>query len=131
MSRRFDMESGFRFNSLSFLRRYYGIPAGRKLSWALVEESVGGKSEVRLGALVEGCPGLYIDVAMRRFFSVLETPVCTVQRRAFPARRLAGKDGCYLYVAENGMRAEFPRGYVRDVYFTSVFTPELVGSRLL
>lgn len=118
------------YNSLTFFRRYYHIPDSRKLSWALISESLYDKTEIRLGIIFPDRPGTYLDVAMRRFFS--ETTVFNGKgvRKAFPARRIAGRES-YSFVSENGLVKEVPKNYIRDIYFTSVYSPDIFAQRLL
>lgn len=118
------------FNSFSFFRSYYHIPAGRKLWWALIRETVGGQTEIRLGMCLTGHPDLYLDVARRRFFSVIPAETgATVIREVFPAIRTVRKE-VFRYTADNGLIREFPKNYVRDLYFTSVYSEELLAARL-
>ena len=72
------------YNTLAFIRYYFHIPENCRLSWALIEETVDGETEIRLGVVFLERPNFYIDVAMRRFFT--ETVLCArCTRRA--ARR--------------------------------------------
>ena len=112
----------FNYNSLAFIRRYYHIPASRRLSWALIAETVHGKTEIRLGVVFIDSPYLYIDVAMRRFFTECGG---AVSRKAFPAVRTSCRDG-FAYRTADGLSKHTPRSYIRDIYFTSVYSRELL-----
>lgn len=113
------------FNSLAFFRAYYHIPASRKLAWALIVEQAQGLQKVRLGVVFCQQPHVYIDVAMRRFFTEAIIGNGMLSRRVFPARRIARQDE-YLYVTDNGLSAAFSKSYIRDIYFTAVYSPELM-----
>lgn len=114
------------YNSLAFIRRYYHIPASRRLSWALIAETVQGETKIRLGVVFTDRPHLYLDVAMRRFFTE-----CTgaVSRKVFPAVRTSSGDE-YVYTAADGMSKCTPKSYIRDIYYVSVYSPELFGQVL-
>ena len=58
----------YRYNTLRFFRVQFGLPARMPLEWCVVRETSRAGSELRLGVALKGT-GLYIDVAMRRFFS--------------------------------------------------------------
>ena len=60
------------YNTLAFIRYYFHIPVSCKLSWGLIEETLNGKTEIRLGVALLNRPNFYIDVAMRRFFTETE-----------------------------------------------------------
>lgn len=117
------------YNSLAFFREYYHIPASVRLSWALVVETVDGRQETRLGIQLPDRPGLYLDVAMRRFFTETEIFHGRISRKAYPASRISGKDR-YTFVAENGLSRDFPKSYIRDIYFTSVYSRDLLSQVL-
>lgn len=118
------------YNSFAFFRKYYHIPESCRLSWALVIEKFSDNTEVRLGIIFTDRPGTYLDVAMRRFFSEVTIFNGNGVRKAFPARRIAEKDR-YRFVCEDGLTAEFPKNFIRDIYFTSVYTPDIFRHRLL
>ena len=117
------------FNSLAFMRRYFNIPDSRKLSWALIEETVNGVTEIRLGVVFTQMPHLYIDVAMRRFFT--ETTIFNggLSRKVHPASRKAAKDA-FIYTAENGLSMQTSKHYIWGIYFNSVYSPELLRQPL-
>lgn len=117
------------YNSIAFFRKYFHVPAGQKLAWALIDERVRGKSETRLGIVFCQHPHVYLDVAMRRFFTVLDAANAGVTREVYPARRIVCKDA-FRFVADNGLTREFPKNYIRDIYFTSVYSPEIFTQRL-
>ena len=39
------------YNTLAFIRYYFHIPENCRLSWALIEETVDGETEIRLGVV--------------------------------------------------------------------------------
>lgn len=117
------------YNSIAFFRKYFHIPAGQKLAWALIRETVQGKSEIRLGLVFCQHPHVYLDVAMRRFFTVLDVKGAGVTREVYPAQRHLCK-GVFCFVADNGLCREFPKNYIRDIYFTSVYSSEIFVQRL-
>lgn len=112
------------YNSLAFFRSYYHIPKHWRLSWALIVETVHGEETVRLGVVFRDRPYLYLDVAMRRFFT--ETTLCNgaVARKVFEARRSSCKEG-FRYETDRGLSRMFHRRYIRDIYYASIFSPEL------
>ena len=81
------------FNSLAFFRAYYHIPASRKLAWALIVEQAQGLQKVRLGVVFCQQPHVYIDVAMRRFFTeaTIGNGMLSRQGVSGPAHRAAGR----------------------------------------
>lgn len=113
------------FNSLSFFRRYFHIPSHRKIAWALIVESVDGHDEVRLGVVFRDFPHLYLDVAMRRFFTESALGNGRLSRRVWLARRETCREG-FRYVTEHGLEKTTSRNYIRDLYFTSLYSPELL-----
>lgn len=117
------------YNSLAFIRRYYHIPASQKLSWALIVETVHGKPEIRLGVLFCKHPHLYLDVAMRRFFTVLSIYGGAVTREVYPAQRIARKEGFLYYTGE--LSRLFPKSYIGDIYYPSVYSAGLIAERQL
>ena len=64
----------YRYNTLRFFRVQFGLPARMPLEWCVVRETSRAGSELRLGVALKGT-GLYIDVAMRRFFSQVDIPL--------------------------------------------------------
>ena len=68
----------YRYNTLRFFRVQFGLPARMPLEWCVVRETSRAGSELRLGVALKGT-GLYIDVAMRRFFSQVDIPL--IERR--------------------------------------------------
>ncbi len=115
------------FNTFKFFRRYFEIPARIPLQWCVIRDLSALGDEFRLGVMLKGTD-FYIDVAMRRFFQMLETPA--VKRRCFPARRVSRKE-YYEYRTEEGWTLVKPRYYIRDIYFTALFSEELIKTRVL
>ena len=76
----------YRYNTLRFFRVQFGLPARMPLEWCVVRETSRAGSELRLGVALKGT-GLYIDVAMRRFFSQVDIPL--IERRCYPAERIS------------------------------------------
>lgn len=118
------------YNTLAFFRHYFHIPARRKLSWALIVETIEGQEQIRLGVVFSQHPHLYLDVAMRRFFTESTLFNGAASRRVYPARRTTCKEG-YLYVSDNGLSRLFHKRYIRDIYYTSVYSSELFSQVLL
>ena len=116
-------------NSLAFFRNYFQIPYSRKLSWALIEETANGATEIRLGVVFSQTPHLYIDVAMRRFFTETTLYNGAFSRKVYPARRKALRDA-FLYTAENGLTLQTPKSFIDDIYFSALYSPELLRQRL-
>ena len=69
----------YRYNTLRFFRVQFGLPARMPLEWCVVRETSRAGSELRLGVALKGT-GLYIDVAMRRFFSQVDIPSAAATR---------------------------------------------------
>lgn len=65
---------------------------------------------------------MYLDVAMRRFFIMY---LCSVSQ-GISGRTYDGADG-YRCTAADGMSKLTPKSYIRDIYYTSVYSPELFG----
>ena len=80
------------YNTLAFIRYYFHIPESCRLSWGLIEETLDGKTEIRLGVALLNRPNFYIDVAMRRFFTETELFGGGLVRKVHVARRKAAKD---------------------------------------
>ena len=116
-------------NSLAFFRNYFQIPYSRKLSWALIEETANGATEIRLGVVFSQTPHLYIDVAMRRFFTETTLYNGAFSRKVYPARRKALRDA-FLYTAENGLTLQTPKFFIDDIYFSALYSHELLRQRL-
>lgn len=116
-------------NSLAFFRNYFQIPYSRKLSWALIEETANGTTEIRLGVVFSQTPHLYIDVAMRRFFTETTLYNGAFSRKVYPAHRKALRDA-FLYTAENGLTLQTPKSFIDDIYFSALYSPELLRQRL-
>lgn len=117
------------YNTLAFIRYYFHIPESRKLSWALIEETTQGKTEIRLGVVFSQYPHLYIDVAMRRFFKETTMFNGSFSRKVYPARRKALKD-TFVYVCDNGLSMQTPKSFIYDIYYSSVYSSELLRQRL-
>jgi len=118
--------SNLNYNTLAFIRYYFHIPESRKLSWALVEETVDGAVEIRLGVIFCQMPDFYIDVAMRRFFTETELFGGGLVRKVYPARRKADRDE-FVYTSGNGLTLRTPKGFIRDIYYSSVYSPDMRG----
>lgn len=116
-------------NSLAFFRNYFQIPYSRKLSWALIEETANGTTEIRLGVVFNQTPHLYIDVAMRRFFTETTLYNGAFSRKVYPAHRKALRNA-FLYTAENGLTLQTPKSFIDDIYFSALYSPELLRQRL-
>ena len=83
----------YRYNTLRFFRVQFGLPARMPLEWCVVRETSRAGSELRLGVALKGT-GLYIDVAMRRFFSQVDIPL--IERRCYPAERISRRVELHL-----------------------------------
>ena len=118
--------SNLNYNTLAFIRYYFHIPESRKLSWALVEETVNGAVEIRLGVIFCQMPDFYIDVAMRRFFTQTVLFGGGLVRKVHAARRKATKDA-FVYTAADGRTLRTPKGFIRDIYYSSVYSPDMRG----
>ena len=114
------------YNTLAFIRHYFHIPESCKLSWALIEETVKGETEIRLGVAFLKRPGFYIDVAMRRFFTETVLFGGGLVRKVHAARRKATKDA-FVYTAADGLTLRTSKDYIRDVYGSSVYSPDMRG----
>lgn len=115
------------YNTFAFFRRCFGLPRKAALEWCVVKESTREGTQLRLGVRLKGT-SLYIDVAMRRFFHEVDIPA--IRRRCFPARRI-GRRGEYEYRTGDGRILVKPKNYIRDIYFNSVFSKELLKTRLM
>ena len=91
-----------KYNTLAFIRYYFHIPESCRLSWALIEETVDGETEIRLGVVFLNRPNFYIDVAMRRFFTETALFGGGLVRKVHAARRKATRDG-FVYTAGDGL----------------------------
>ena len=98
----------YRYNTLRFFRVQFGLPARMPLEWCVVRETSRAGSELRLGVALKGT-GLYIDVAMRRFFSQVDIPL--IERRCYPAERISRGDD-YEYRSAEGWSFTCPKHYI-------------------
>ena len=114
------------YNTLAFIRYYFHIPVSCKLSWGLIEETLNGKTEIRLGVALLNRPNFYIDVAMRRFFTETELFGGGLVRKVHAARRKATRDA-FVYTAGDGLTLRTPKDYIQDVYGSSVYSPDMRG----
>lgn len=114
------------YNTLAFIRYYFHIPENCRLSWALIEETVDGETEIRLGVALLNRPNFYIDVAMRRFFTETVLFGGGLVRKVHAARRKATKDA-FVYTAADGLTLRTSKDYIRDVYGSSVYSPDMRG----
>jgi hypothetical protein len=97
------------------------------LEWCVVRETSRAGSELRLGVALKGT-GLYIDVAMRRFFSQIDIPL--IERRCYPAERISrGND--YEYRSAEGWSFTCPKHYICDIYYPARFSRELLAHSVL
>ena len=48
----------------------------------------------------------------------------TLSRQVFPAKRTASANG-FQFTTENGISREFHKNYIRDIYYTAVYSTEL------
>ena len=101
------------YNTLAFIRYYFHIPVSCKLSWGLIEETLNGKTEIRLGVA-------------RRFFTETELFGGGLVRKVHAARRKATKDA-FVYTAADGLTLRTSKDYIRDVYGSSVYSPDMRG----
>ena len=118
------------FNTLAFIRYYFHIPESRRLSWALIEETSQSGTEIRLGVVFPEHPHLYIDVAMRRFFTVTTMYGGAFSRKVTPARRTAFRDS-FVYSTDGGLTLSTPKNFISDIYFSSLYCRDLFRQRLL
>ncbi len=117
----------YRYNTLRFFRDQFGLPARAALEWCVVRESSRTGSELRLGVALKGTK-LYIDVAMRRFFSQVDIPL--IERRCYPAVRIDRKSH-YEYRTAEGLSLRFPKHYICDIYYPARFSRELLAHSVL
>lgn len=116
--------------TLKFLREYFKIPASKKISWAIIEEtSANGKTEYKPGIYIEGS-NVYLDIAKRRFFSKVSNR--TISRRVYPANRTTEKLS-YRYTAKENPMLMICRSktYIADVYYPAIYSKELENEMLL
>ena len=71
-------------------------------------------------------PDFYIDVAMRRFFTQTVLFGGGLVRKVYPARRKADRDE-FVYTSGNGLTLRTPKGFIRDIYYSSVYSPDMRG----
>ena len=117
----------YRYNTLRFFRVQFSLPARMPLEWCVVRETSRAGSELRLGVALKGT-GLYIDVAMRRFFSQVDIPL--IERRCYPAERISrGND--YEYRSAEGWSFTCPKHYICDIYYPARFSRELLAHSVL
>ena len=114
------------YNTLAFIRYYFHIPENCRLSWALIEETVDGETEIRLGVVFLERPNFYIDVAMRRFFTETVLFGGGLVRKVHAARRKATRVS-FVYTAGDGLTLRTSKDYIRDVYGSSVYSPDMRG----
>ena len=105
----------WQYNTFKFFRQYFNLPRSIALQWCIVKESTPKGTEFRLGVALKGTE-LYIDVAMRRFFSRIDCPA--IQRACFPAERIDKKDR-YEYRSSDGWVISKPKRYIWDIYTSS------------
>ena len=117
----------YRYNTLRFFRVQFGQPARMPLEWCVVRETSRAGSELRLGVALKGT-GLYIDVAMRRFFSQVDIPL--IERRCYPAELISRGDD-YEYRSAEGWSFTCPKHYICDIYYPARFSRELLAHSVL
>ena len=78
--------------------------------------------------ILVGGTGLYIDVAMRRFFSQIDIPL--IERRCYPAERISRGDD-YEYRSAEGWSFTCPKHYICDIYYPARFSRELLAHSVL
>ena len=117
----------YRYNTLRFFRVQFGLPARMPLEWCVVRETSRAGSELRLGVALKGT-GLYIDVAMRRFFSQIDIPL--IERRCYPAERISRGDD-YEYRSAEGWSFTCPKHYICGIYYPARFSRELLAHSVL
>ena len=111
--------------SLKFFREYFHIPRKVRLQWCLIEYLIDGKSVFNLGVKL-GNADKVIDVAKRQFVQQRYAPVyCNV----FAAQRKSGPTA-YVFVNSLGKKLTLPKSYVKDVYFRSIYSQELLKADL-
>ena len=113
------------FNTFKFFRAYFHLPTTVKLQWVIIHEEVNQNTESRLGIRLND--NLYIDVAMRRFFSVIDSPM--VKRSFLPAERHAEGEN-YVYTAQDE-RVTYPKTYIFDIYHSSWYDPSRLDETYL
>ena len=105
----------YRYNTLRFFRVQFGLPARMPLAVSYTHLALKGT-------------GLYIDVAMRRFFSQVDIPL--IERRCYPAERISrGND--YEYRSAEGWSFTCPKHYICDIYYPARFSRELLAHSVL
>lgn len=117
----------YQYNTFKFFRQYFNLPRNMVLEWCIIKESTPKQTELRLGIALKGTD-LYIDVAMRRFFSLIDCPA--IQRCYFPARRICQKDE-YQYQNPGGWVISKPKNYIRSIYSSSWYNKDLLHTTLL
>lgn len=117
----------YQYNTFRFFRDQFGLPARAALEWCVVRESSRMGCELRLGVALKGTK-LYIDVAMRRFFTQVDIPL--IERRCYPAERIDRKSH-YEYRTAEGLVLTRPKHYIRDIYYATRFDPGLLTATLL
>lgn len=115
------------YNTFKFFRQYFNLPRSIALQWCVVEEASPRETEFRLGIALKGTD-LYIDVAMRRFFSRIDCPA--IRRSYCLAKRVSKKD-CYEYRPSNGQILSKPKHYIRDIYSSSWYDKEFLNQSFL
>lgn len=111
--------------TLKFFREYFRIPKKVSLRWCVIEEMYDMSLLKRIGVELVGTDKA-VDVLRR----------CFIERdsqggyRFVPAKRIAKKEE-YLFQCENGTSVEMPKRLVRDIYFRSVYSEEMIKQVLL
>ena len=114
-------------NTLRFFREFYHIPQRIKLKWCILQETHRSTTVLRLGVVLIGTDKA-IDVAARNFVQIDNSS--EVNYKVLPARRVNCKNW-FMYISNGETRLCTPKTYVHDIYFRSVYSPELQNSILL
>ena len=102
------------YNTFHFIRSYFNLPSTMKLCWAIIEETTSCGTEYRLGVRIN--ERQYIDVAMRRMFSVIQSPLIT--RLCHKATRCS-EGANFRYETKQGWAKVLPKNYIYDIYHSS------------
>lgn len=111
--------------TLKFFREYFRIPEKVHLRWCMIRENYNGMLLKRLGVELVGT-GKAIDVLRRCF---IEKDADGIYQFVSATRVSKGKN--YVFVCEDRLEVEVPKTLVRDIYFRSVYSPEMMKQVLL
>ena len=62
----------------------------------------------------------------RRFFTETVLYGGGLVRKVHPARRKADRDE-FVYTSASGLTMRTPKGFIRDIYYSSVYSPDMRG----